>query len=51
MILDKKIEGTLDQGNGCLILFDEMKCDDLYNNALGLVKNMNVVVDKLFDKA
>ena len=24
---------------------------DLYNNALGLVKNMNVVVDKLFDKA
>jgi len=51
MILDKKFEGTLDQGNGCFILFEEDTCDKLYENSLDLMKNLDSVIDKLFDKA
>lgn len=50
LILDRKIEGTLDQGNGCLILFDDIKNDNLYNNSLELIGQTNGVVDKLFEK-
>ncbi|KAL4505921.1 hypothetical protein ABPG72_013682 [Tetrahymena utriculariae] len=51
LILDKKIDGTLDQGTGCLILFDDIKCDDLYKNAIEHNQQMEIVVEKLFEKA
>lgn len=51
MILDKKFDGTLDQGNGCLIIFDEIKPDDLYKEALLTMDEMSSVVGKLFLKA
>ncbi|EAR95233.3 26S proteasome non-ATPase regulatory subunit (macronuclear) [Tetrahymena thermophila SB210] len=51
LILDKKIDGTLDQGTGCLILFDDIKCDDLYKNAVEHNQQMEKVVEKLFEKA
>lgn len=51
MILDKKFDGTLDQGNGCLIIFDDLETDDLYKESMLTLDNMDVVVDRLFDKA
>jgi len=51
MILDKKFNGTLDQGAGCLIIFDEDKYDKLYETAINTMDNLSVVVDKLFEKA
>lgn len=50
MIIDKKINGTLDQGIGCLIIFDEVEQGELYVSASELLTNMNSVVDKLFEK-
>jgi 26S proteasome regulatory subunit N6 len=51
MILDKKFEGTLDQGSGCLIVFDEPPKNKLYEKTLSMYKSLNTVVDSLFDKA
>lgn len=50
MILDKKFEGTLDQGNGNLIIFEKMEIGNLYQNSLDTLDNMDKVVDKLFEK-
>lgn len=51
MILDKKFDGTLDQGAGCLIIFESEKTDKLYETALGAMDNLDTVVDKLYEKA
>ncbi|PVU97604.1 hypothetical protein BB561_000463 [Smittium simulii] len=51
MILDKKLNGILDHGNGCLIIFQETGSDNLYDHSLSIVKNMNNVVDSLYTKA
>jgi len=50
MILDKKFDGTLDQGNGCLIIFDDLQTDDLYKESMNTMGNMDTVVDRLFDR-
>jgi 26S proteasome regulatory subunit N6 len=51
MILDKKLNGTLDQGRDCLIVFEEVKQDKAYPSALKTIENMNDVLDSLFERS
>ena len=48
MILDKVIIGVLDQGAGCLIVFEEDERDQAYDAALATIEKLSSVVDVLF---
>eukprot|EP00350_Pseudokeronopsis_sp_OXSARD2_P004654 CAMPEP_0170554440 /NCGR_PEP_ID=MMETSP0211-20121228/12265_1 /TAXON_ID=311385 /ORGANISM="Pseudokeronopsis sp., Strain OXSARD2" /LENGTH=60 /DNA_ID=CAMNT_0010863461 /DNA_START=1079 /DNA_END=1261 /DNA_ORIENTATION=+ len=50
MILDEKIDGTLDQGRGCLIIFEENESAELFEHTLETFKNLDGVLDALYDK-
>jgi len=51
MILDKKFYGILSQGEGVLILFDDVTVDKTYETALQVISSMSLVVDSLYQKA
>ncbi|KAJ3206363.1 26S proteasome regulatory subunit rpn6 [Clydaea vesicula] len=51
MILDNVFDGVLDQGVGCLIVFEEVKTDKTYEAALETIKSMGNVVESLYQKA
>lgn len=51
MILDKKLKGVLDQGEGVLIVFEDSPRDKTYEIALETVHSMGKVVDTLYQKA
>jgi 26S proteasome regulatory subunit N6 len=48
MILDKVIIGVLDQGAGCLIIYDETHRDKAYDAALATIDKLSNVVDVLY---
>ena len=51
MILDKKLNGTLDQGIGVLILFAEDEFGSFYADLLDTIDNTAQCVDSLFEKS
>jgi len=51
MILDTKLHGILDQGIGILIVFEESPNDKTYDHAVGTVRELSGVVDRLYTKA
>lgn len=50
MILDGKVDGTLDQGNRSLIIFDKLGKNELYGLGGSMLKNYEGVLDALNDK-
>lgn len=48
MILDKVIIGVLDQGTGCLIIYDETQRDEAYDAALATIEKLSNVVEVLY---
>lgn len=48
MILDKVIIGVLDQGSGCLIVYDETHRDQAYDAALDTIEKLSNVVEALY---
>lgn len=51
MILDKKFNGILDQGEGVLIIFEDTPVNKTYEAALETIQSLGKVVDALYQKA
>lgn len=50
MILDKILDGVLDQGRGCLLLFDQVEHDEGYADAIKMIEEVGKVVESLYGK-
>ncbi|KAI0748725.1 PCI-domain-containing protein [Daedaleopsis nitida] len=50
MILDKVFHGVLDQGRGCLLIFEEPEADPTYGAAIDTLEQVGKVVDSLYAK-
>ncbi|PPQ84990.1 hypothetical protein CVT25_010522 [Psilocybe cyanescens] len=50
MILDKVLYGVLDQGRGCLVIYDEPKADNTYGAAIETLEQISKVVESLYAK-
>ncbi|KAF5317785.1 hypothetical protein D9619_012521 [Psilocybe cf. subviscida] len=50
MILDKVFYGVLDQGRGCLIVYDQPEADNTYGAAIDTLAQVSKVVQSLYAK-
>ncbi|KAF8964888.1 hypothetical protein BDZ97DRAFT_2074971 [Flammula alnicola] len=50
MILDKVFYGVLDQGRGCLIVYDQPEADNTYGAAIETLAQVSKVVESLYAK-
>ncbi|KAJ6602551.1 hypothetical protein DFH09DRAFT_1257640 [Mycena vulgaris] len=50
MILDKVFHGVLDQGRGCLLVFDDTEADTTYATAIETLQQVGKVVESLYAK-
>lgn len=51
MILDKKFAGTLDQGAGCLEVFEQAQKQQVFDDTLDIIDTLGSVVDTLFARS
>jgi len=51
MILDKIFCGTLDQGSGSLIIYEDPEIDAAYNSAIETFQTLGNVVDSLMKRS
>ncbi len=51
MILDKKLNGILDQGRGQLLVYDPEPADAIFDDSLTIMHSMGEVVSTLFQRA
>jgi len=50
MILDEKIDGTLDQGRGCLTMFEEAEDNKAFDHTIGIFDKLSHVIDAFYEK-
>mmetsp|Transcript_19168 Transcript_19168/g.16990 ORF Transcript_19168/g.16990 Transcript_19168/m.16990 type:complete len:430 (+) Transcript_19168:79-1368(+) len=51
MILDEKIEGTLDQGRGCLVMFEEQESNNKkFEHTVDIFDKLSGVIDAFYEK-
>ncbi|TFK17017.1 proteasome regulatory particle subunit [Coprinopsis marcescibilis] len=50
MILDKVFSGVLDQGRGCLLVFDRQEEDEIYTSGIETLEEVGKVVQSLYAK-
>lgn len=48
IILTRKFAGTLDQGAGCLIIFEDPRTEEIFPATLETIANVGKVVDSLY---